>query len=440
MSLRRIAAVGLCAALSGQTGAEPVETWVLGNGLRVMLRPLQGAPKVALLVLYDIGEAHDPPGRSGLGHLIEHCYVTAAAGDRPASSAQDWFTRYEGQANAQTGRLYTVIACVFDRALLGEELADAAARMRGLRVEAADLERERPRMDQELSNMYGGIPALAARNLATDAVAPLPGGGRKGGVPEQVAEVTPGEIRERLAAYYTPANATLVLVGGFEAPQTRPLIESLFSGIPAGTRLQRPPQDPPPRPEALRSATVEPADFMRQPEPVAALAFRAPAPEGGLYAPFLVAVARLTWRLQPEIEQAMRRPSQIMPIWFTPVDQPEVLILSTQVRAGESDQDAVSRLRGLVGGAVAPPEGEDPGAALALQQFGFLLGLIDVQDRVAAQNPYGVGFSLGRRAQMGIDAQALRAAVSSVTAADLGRCAEEVFAPRAGAAVVVRPR
>ena len=32
---------------------------------------------MALLVLYKVGGDHDPPGRSGLAHLVEHLYVTA---------------------------------------------------------------------------------------------------------------------------------------------------------------------------------------------------------------------------------------------------------------------------------------------------------------------------------------------------------------------------
>jgi len=55
---------------TGNCAAETTE-FHLDNGLRVALRPVSGAADVAVLVLYDVGELHDPPGKSGLGHLVE---------------------------------------------------------------------------------------------------------------------------------------------------------------------------------------------------------------------------------------------------------------------------------------------------------------------------------------------------------------------------------
>jgi zinc protease len=54
-----------------------------------------------------------------------------------------------------------------------------------------------------------------------------------------------------------------------------------------------------------------------------------------------------------------------------------------------------------------------------------------------AKNPYGVAFSLARRAQLGIDPESLAEAVEAVTDADLRRAAKQVFAPERSAAVAV---
>ena len=79
--------------------------------------------------MYSIGNDHDPEGRSGLGHAIEHLYVTAAAGDEKARTAEELFRRYPAGANGQTGDRYTVLATVFNKNELDHELGDAAARM-----------------------------------------------------------------------------------------------------------------------------------------------------------------------------------------------------------------------------------------------------------------------------------------------------------------------
>ena len=62
-----------------------------------------------------------------MGHLIEHLYVTAAAGSADSRNIQTFISQYPGGWNAQTGRDYTIIAMVFPKERLELELKDAAA-------------------------------------------------------------------------------------------------------------------------------------------------------------------------------------------------------------------------------------------------------------------------------------------------------------------------
>ena len=91
----------------------------LHNGLQVILRPVDGARDVALVVLFALGEDHDPVGRAGRAHLIEHLYVVAAAGRTPARTADELMAAYPAGWNAQTGAGYTVVATVFPLIGLG---------------------------------------------------------------------------------------------------------------------------------------------------------------------------------------------------------------------------------------------------------------------------------------------------------------------------------
>jgi zinc protease len=156
------------------------ERFTLGNGLTVIVRPIADAKQAAVVTLFSIGGDHDPEGRSGLAHLLEHLYVTAPAGTSPRRTVEEIFRLYPAGHNAQTGERYTVVASVVSRDRLADELRDAAARMADLRMEEEDLERERPRLLLEVGNMFGGIPALAARNQVSELVRPTPRGGRRG--------------------------------------------------------------------------------------------------------------------------------------------------------------------------------------------------------------------------------------------------------------------
>jgi zinc protease len=75
----------------------------------------------------------------------------------------------------------------------------------------------------------------------------------------------------------------------------------------------------------------------------------------------------------------------------------------------------------------------------ARQQFGFLLGLVDLSDALLANNPYGVAFSLGRREQLTIAPAELRRTWNGITDDELRRAAKEVFSPdhHAGAFIAV---
>src|SRR5262245_21424463 len=101
--MRATLVLAVLALSTAAHGEDSAQRFKLDNGLRVILRPAPQAKNIACVVLFDLGEANDPPGKSGLSHLTEHVYVTAAAGSRPASTAAAWMTRYAG-SNAQTGR------------------------------------------------------------------------------------------------------------------------------------------------------------------------------------------------------------------------------------------------------------------------------------------------------------------------------------------------
>src|SRR5258706_1073021 len=130
----------VCAGSTVVFSSRAAEQFRLRNGLRVILQPVKSAQKAAVLVMFDIGGNQDPKGSSGLAHLIEHVYCTAAAGARKARTVDEWMV---AGGNAQTGEEFTLIADTVVKTELAAMIQDAAARMGGLRIEPAILERER---------------------------------------------------------------------------------------------------------------------------------------------------------------------------------------------------------------------------------------------------------------------------------------------------------
>ena len=415
---------------SPATSAEP-ETVRLDNGLTALLRPAPGANQAALVVLYSVGGDHDPKGRSGLAHLLEHVYVTAAAGKAKSRNVEEYIKLYPRGWNAQTGDRYTVVAAVFTGKDLDRELRDAAARMGDLRPVAADLDREKPRIDAELANMFGGMPQLAAMNHARERARPTPSGGRKGGVVEHVRKVTLDELTHRWRRYYKPANALLVLAGGFDPAVARKSIETHFAKLPAGERIPAPADPEKPRPGEPATVAVKPLSPRHGAE--ACLAFPAPAPGSDLYAPYLALVTRLQAE-SGKLDLPAGRPPVLCPL----LDDPSTVYVAAPAKKGETSGQALERLGRFVDSAVKrAPAGGDEAAVRAL--FGPMLGLDEVPDAVASANPYFVAFTLGRRRQLGLEPARLRTALAKLRDEDLRRAAREVFGASRAGAVFVAP-
>jgi zinc protease len=430
----------LCAALAGcAQGADSpsgspqgaLRTLTLRNGLRVLLRPVPGSTQAAVVLLYSVGARNDPPGKSGLAHLTEHVYVTAAAGHTGPRKAE------ELKGNAQTGEEYTVLADLCAATEVEPRLREAADRMGVLRVEASDLEREKPRLLAEVGNMFGGMPRLCAWNRARERLRPTPHGGRRGGLPEEVNRITLADVRQHWQRYYKPANALLVLTGALPADAAG-IVEREFGALPAGETLPAAPTARPGRPDGLKRYPVQPT--LPRAGSEACLMFAAPPPGTASYAPFLVLARRLQARgaqLAGEgREAAVRFPP---PAYYAVLDDPAVISASASLAPGETPEAAIQRLTAWVDEVVREPFRREELDALKAE-LGPLLGLTEVPDSLWAQNPYLLAFSLGRREQLRLDPRKLRAELEAVTPAQVRQCARTVFAPPHRAAVVVTVR
>jgi len=430
-----------CAALSpGGCGSDEatsagddhtVESYQLANGLTVFLRPVDGSTRAALVTLYGLGGDHDPPGRSGIGHLIEHLYVVSAAGPAKARTFEEFMKDYPAGWNAQTGHRYTVIATVFPADRLEAELADASARMADLDVTGAVLSREVSRVTDELANMYERAGPLAVRNHAHMAARPGPEGSRRGGRPEHVGAITPAEIRDRLKRYYKPRNALVVLAGRFRPDEAKKLIEERFGPLPSGQAAPQP--GPIQKPNWGQTVRLTVPSLDGRKATLVRLAYAAPAPGDPAYAPFLVLLHRL-W------SSGLKLPSRsgMPPVDFPMLVDPTVISLGTEAGRSETPDAAVGRLQGFVSELAGRKLG--PGEIAAVKNTMALhLGTVRLPDALVAKNLYYHAFAIGRRHQMGIDSAALTDALDRVTDADIQAAARTVFSADRRAVAVVHP-
>lgn len=411
------------------SSAETQEPFELENGLTVFLRPIPTAKSVAFVVLFNIGEDHDPVGKSGMAHLLEHIYVTAAAGDSSMQDVRQYVKKYPLGWNAQTGKDFTVIASVVKSDQFSTELMDVASRMDDLRITQADLQREVPRVIHELNNMYGGIPMLAGFNHARSRLHPIPEGGQRGGSIEHVQSITLDELQQFWKDYYKPNNAVLIIAGKFDKDEAMKPIQEVFSHVNAGKKVPRPHAKLKPDTSIVHRFNVRPV--VPNATGTAAIGYAAPLPGSKEYAPFLILHARLASKLQSRFQMG-----KLQPIIYLPLDDTSTIVLQTELRV---DDDIETVLKGLDDNLqeALTTELTSKDKQQTHNYLGRLLNTVEIPDGFWIQNLYGLAFSIGRRHQLKINGKTLRNEIEAITDTDLQKMAETIFSQEKRTTVII---
>jgi zinc protease len=241
--------IGLLAAPTahGEDLSLPVQEHRLANGLRVVTLEDHSAPVAIVQVWYHVGSKNEVPGKTGLAHLLEHMMFKGTAAHGPGEFSRR-VARGGGDDNAFTSRDYTAYFEKFaaDRLALGLRLE--ADRMRGLRLDPGEFERERAVVKEERRMRTEDDPQSAlVEQVQAAAFVAHPYRGPVIGWMADIDRVTVADLKAFYDRYYQPGNAILVLVGDFDTAAVMQEVETAFGPIPPGPppvapRFAEPPQ------------------------------------------------------------------------------------------------------------------------------------------------------------------------------------------------------
>jgi zinc protease len=243
-------------------GDIPFETYRLENGLRVILAPDPASTAVAVNLWFDVGSRHERPGRSGFAHLFEHLMFQGSE-NVPRGEHSRLIEMAGGSLNAsitedRTNYFQTVPADRYNLALWLE-----SDRMRSLQITEEDVRREVEVVKEErrfrVDNSPYGTSSLQAFYYAPyDSTTCFPYAHSVIGSPEDLDAAELQDVRDFFDTYYAPNNATLTLVGLFEADEARGLIQEYFGGIAARPEPAVPQCTEPFRHLPVRQTVVDP--------------------------------------------------------------------------------------------------------------------------------------------------------------------------------------
>lgn len=239
-------AVAAAVVLSGAAAAEPVTTFRLDNGLDVVVIEDHRAPVVVHMVWYRIGAADEPPGRSGIAHLLEHLMFKGTATRAPGEFS-DLVEANGGNDNAFTSWDYTGYyqRVAADRLELMMELE--ADRMANLRLPEAEVLTERDVVIEERGQVVESRPgALLSEQMRAAQYQNHPYGIPIIGWRHEIATLGSADALDFYRAHYAPDNAILVVAGDVTPAVVRALAGRHYGPVPARAQ-PRParPQEPP---------------------------------------------------------------------------------------------------------------------------------------------------------------------------------------------------
>jgi zinc protease len=253
---RGLVGLALGAALYVTAAAPPAlariwepETFTLANGMQVVVVTNRRAPVVSHMVWYKVGSADEPPGRSGIAHLLEHLMFKGTDEIKPGEFSRT-IARNGGRDNAFTSWDYTAYFQNIARDRLELVMRMEADRMTDLQLTPEIVTPEVSVVMEERRQRTDNNPqARLNEQLYAMLFVHHPYGTPIVGWMHEIEQLDKQDALEFYRQWYAPNNAVLVVSGDITAAELKPLAEKTFGPIPrseAGftrTRTVEPPTE-----------------------------------------------------------------------------------------------------------------------------------------------------------------------------------------------------
>ncbi|MCU7940409.1 MAG: insulinase family protein [gamma proteobacterium symbiont of Bathyaustriella thionipta] len=203
----------LCFIISMPVAADDITEFVLPNGLKLVIKPDQRSPIIVFQIWYKVGSANEQKGNTGISHLLEH--LTYRGNKKPFSDkVYRQMSTIGSKGNAYTSRDYTFYYHILANKHLSRVFAVEAQRMKYLNVDQNAFDIETNVIWQERLERISRDPYLKASNALYKIA--FKNDSYQFPVIGLCADHNKFSLRQANSwhkNYYTPDNATIVVVG-----------------------------------------------------------------------------------------------------------------------------------------------------------------------------------------------------------------------------------
>lgn len=228
----------------------------LSGGLRVAVHPVPGAQSVCVGIWANVGGRHDPAGKGGLAHFLEHMVFRGTrrrAGARIVTEVES----LGGEINAFTAEDHTCYYAHAEESALDTLLDVLGDVYVAARLAADDTRREASIIIEEIRG-YRDQPATRVEELMEECLWPGHALGRPvTGDEQSIRRIRSTDLRRHRKAHYTAGNSLVVVAGAVDG---RDVLGEVARSPFGGLRGVRPRASRGRLPVGGRRVLVEPGD------------------------------------------------------------------------------------------------------------------------------------------------------------------------------------
>jgi zinc protease len=221
----------------------PFERYTLQNGLTVILSQDHTTPTVAVDVWYHTGSKNEVPGHTGFAHMFEHVMFTGSA-NVPYGMHDRMTEGVGGNNNGSTSNDRTNYYENIPANYLETSLWMEADRMGFLldKLDSAKFVAQRDIVQNERRQGVDNQPYGRSFEITTAAMYPPsnPYSWPVVGYISELQQAQVEDVKNFFRLYYAPNNATLAVVGDFDATQAKAWVTKYFGGLAKGPEITRP--------------------------------------------------------------------------------------------------------------------------------------------------------------------------------------------------------
>ena len=215
------------------------ESFLLKNGLEVVVVENSRAPVVSSMIWYNVGSADEEYGKSGLAHFLEHLMFKGTK-KFPGNTFSNFISKNGGSENAFTSYDYTAYFQTIASDKIEKILEMEADRMQNLILTKSQIETERKVILEERNQRIDSRPSSILDQDMRKSLFP----NHTYGIPiigwnHEILNLNYEDLMEFYKNFYTPNNAKLILSGDINVDKAKRITEKYFGKIASSETKKR---------------------------------------------------------------------------------------------------------------------------------------------------------------------------------------------------------